>query len=159
MRSVILAIAATLGSFFLSFASPASAFEAFVTVPDAPGGASFSGCYSANGQLFGRYRFSFCFNRQGTYSVRGRAHCDGSLSWTTRRGEIDVNIRRTSCRNGVAWARADMTCRSNGRLAHNLLRQLGPSGNAITMRVSALRCTYFPTVRGYRSETFTARRN
>lgn len=144
---------------FSAASAPASAFETFVSVPDAPGGASFSGCYSGIGQLFGRYRFGFCFDRNGNYTVRGRAHCDGRMTWTVRSGAIDVNIHRTTCRNGVVWARADMVCRPQGRLTRNILRELGPLGNHITMSVATLRCTYTSTARDKGTDTFTARRN
>lgn len=143
-----LAAALVVATFVIAdwFTAPAMAFEPFVSVPNGPpGGASVEGCYNANTLLFGRYRFSFCLLRHGTFSVRGASHCDGTLSWGTRRGEVDVHVRRTACRNNRTWVQADMTCWPTGRLVHN--------------SVAALRCVYKPNVRGYRDEHFTARRN
>jgi len=155
-RVVAFAFTAWLGAgLVFAEASPA---EPFVTVPDRPGGASVTGCFRANTDLFRRYRFDFCLERRGTYRVRGGAHCDGEIRWHTRGRDVIVDVRRTSCRNGVAWARADMTCRSTGRLVRNILRELNRSGLPVTFRVSELRCTYKPSVRGHRDETFNARR-
>src|SRR5262245_42269233 len=111
MHASLRAIAISAALFCGTVTGPASAeeasIEAFVTVPNAPGGgASFYGCYAANTQLFGRYRFTFCLRRNGTFSVRGAEHCDGRLTWRTSRRDIDVNIQRASCRRNVSWARA-----------------------------------------------------
>lgn len=122
----------------------ALAAQPFVSVPNGPPGGppgtgAVHGCYEANRQLFGRYRFSFCLQRNGTFRVRGAAHCDGVISWGKHWDTIDVHVRRTACRNHVTWAQADMTC--------------WPSGWA------SLRCIYKPTVRGYWDEHFTAHRH
>jgi hypothetical protein len=159
VRAIATAIALLAGVAAIPAAAEEASIAAFVTVPNAPGGgASFWGCYAANPLLFGRYRFSFCLRRNGTFSVRGAEHCDGRLTWSTRGRDINVNIQRASCRRNVSWARATMVCNPSGNLIRNIFRQIRPGGAGVTRMVSALRCTYFPTVRGYSNQTFTARR-
>lgn len=119
--------------------------EPLVIVPEHPQGIPVRGCFAANRQLFGPYNFSFCLQRRGTYTVRGRGlSCDGRITWWTAGRDIHVDIHRTSCGRGLAWERATMDCRPSGRILGIIL------GN--------LRCTYHPTVRGERRQTFTARR-
>lgn len=126
------------------------AIEPMVIVPDHPQGVPVNGCYTATRDLFGPYRFSFCLRRPGTYSVRGGGvRCDGRITWNARGRDIHVNIQRASCGGGVAWERASMDCRPAGRI-------FGPIG---ALFIRDLRCTYFPTVRHQRPQTFTARRN
>jgi hypothetical protein len=121
-----------------------------VIVPDHPNGVPVNGCYTANRNLFGPYRFSFCLHRPGTYSVRGGGvRCDGRMTWHTRGRDIIADIHRTSCNGGVAWERANMDCHPAGRI-------FGPVGSLV---IRSLRCTYFPTVRGQRRQTFVANRN
>jgi hypothetical protein len=158
IRTIAAAAALVIGLGEIPAIAEEASIEAFVTVPNAPGGgASFYGCYAANQLLFGRYRFTFCLRRNGTFSVRGAEHCDGRLTWRTNRRDINVNIQRTPCRRNVTWARATMTCHPTGGLLNNIFSQLRPGGGRVTRMVSALRCTYFPTVRGFRNQTFTAR--
>jgi hypothetical protein len=142
----------------LTFAAPVSAEQdigARVIVPDAPGGARFSGCYRATEDLFGPYRLTFCLERQGTYRVRGGARCDGTLNWDVSGRDIRVRIHRTSCGHGVAWARATMTCRGTTLLRGTIGRIIE---RVLVPELSGLRCTYHPTVRGWRDTTFNARR-
>lgn len=122
-----------------------------VMVPDHPQGVPVTGCFTATRDLFGPYRFSFCLHRVGSYSVRGPrgVRCDGRLTWHARGRDIFADIHRASCTGGTAWARASMDCRPAGRI-------FGPIGSLF---IRDLRCTYFPTVRGERNQTFTARRN
>jgi hypothetical protein len=123
--------------------------ETFVIVPDHPQGVPINGCYRANRQLFGPYNFSFCLVRPGSYAVRGGGvRCDGRLTWRASGRNIQADIHRASCGGGVAWERATMDCHPAGRI-------LGPIGSLF---ISALRCTYFPTVRHQRRQTFTANR-
>lgn len=125
------------------------AIEPMVIVPDHPQGVPINGCFQATRQLFGPYRFSFCLTRRGTYTVRGpNTRCEGRLTWHARGRDIDIDIQRTSCNRGVAWERATMDCRSAGRIG----------GRIGAFFMSGLRCTYFPTVRGWSRETFNARR-
>jgi hypothetical protein len=135
-------------------------FETRVIVPDAPGGAKFSGCYRANEQLYGPYNFSFCLEQRGGYRVRGGGvTCEGKLNWwVTNKRDIHVKIDRARCGNGVAWAEAKMRCRGT-----TLLK--GPVGKAISKvivpdypTITGLRCTYNPSVKGERSRDFNARR-
>lgn len=129
--------------------APVLAQETFVIVPDRPQGVPVNGCYAANRTLFGPHHFSFCLHRQGTYTVRGGGvSCDGRLTWFGRGRDIFVDIHRTSCGGGLAWEAATMDCRPAGRI-------LGPIGSLF---ISALRCTYHPTVRHQRPQTFTANR-
>lgn len=123
--------------------------EAFVVVPDHPQGVPVNGCYGANRQLFGPYNFSFCLTRNGSYAVRGGGiACDGRLTWWTSGRNIHTQIHRTSCGQGLAWEAAEMDCQPAGRI-------LGPIGRLF---ISSLRCTYHPSVRHQRSQTFTASR-
>jgi hypothetical protein len=128
---------------------PTQAQEPFVIVPDHPQGVPINGCYTANRQLFGPYRFSFCLVRPGSYSVRGGGvSCDGRLTWRASGRDIHADIHRVSCGGGLAWERARMDCRPVGIL--------GIIGGA---SLSSLRCTYHPTVRHQRRQTFIANRN
>lgn len=134
--------------------APAQDVETFVMVPDHPKGIRVDGCFRANRNLFGPYRLTFCLERRGTYTVRGGgARCDGRLTFRTRGRDIFVDLQRASCGNRRAWEEASMECRPNG----NPLSQF--AGRVLNVPLlGGLRCTYFPTVRGVRSETFTAAR-
>jgi hypothetical protein len=133
----------------LSGPSLAQNAETFVIVPDHPQGVPVNGCYGANRQLFGPYWFSFCLDRPGSYSVRGGGVvCDGRLTWRTAGRTIRTEIHRTSCGGGLAWEQATMDCEPAGRI-------FGPIG---ALFISTLRCTYFPSVRHQRRQTFTASR-
>lgn len=134
----------------LAMPSMAQDITPFVIVPDGPGGGGgqipINGCYRANRDLFGQ-QFSFCLHRPGTYQVRGGGvRCDGRLTWWGNGRDIQADIHRVSCGNGIAWERAEMTCRPIGSM-------FGPIG-ALFLR--DLRCTYYPSVRGQRRQTFTA---
>jgi hypothetical protein len=134
----------------LAMPSMAQDIAPMVIVPDHPGGIPVNGCYTATRNLFGPYRFSFCLHRPGSYSVRGGGvRCDGRMTWHVRGRDIIADIHRTSCGGGVAWERASMDCRPAGRI-------FGPIS---ALFIRDLRCTYFPTVRHQRQQTFTARRN
>jgi len=135
-------------------ASPASSQEVRVIVPDHPGGIPVNGCFNANRPLFGPYRFSFCLERRGTYSVRGGGvRCEGQISWRTSGRDILVDIRRTSCGGGRAWEAATMDCRHVGGLLGRL------AGRVLDIpRLSSLRCTYHPSVPNRGTPTFTANR-
>lgn len=132
------------------FSGPAMAQGAqqFVIVPDNPNPIPVDGCYLANRSLFGQ-TFSFCLRWPGTYQVRGGGvWCDGRMTWRTQGRDIIAHIHRTSCGGGIAWEQADMECRPAGSF-------LGPIGSLF---IRSLRCTYFPTVRGHRPQTFIADR-
>lgn len=134
----------------------ADAQEAFVVVPDAPGGAIFTGCYRGDPRLWGQYRLRFCLTQRGNYWIDGGGiSCDGRLTWRVRNSEILVSIQRTPCLNGVAWAAAEMTCRGGSLLGNILGQLLSPN---LRPRLQTLRCTYHPSVRGYRDQQITARR-
>jgi hypothetical protein len=153
LRKVLLPLVAA-----LAFAAPATAqqdIETRVVVPDAPGGARFSGCWRATEDLFGPYRLTFCLERRGTYRIRGGVRCDGTLNWDVSGRDINVRIHRTSCGNGVAWERARMTCRGTTLLRGTVGRIIS---RVLVPELSGLRCTYHPTVRGWRDRTFNARR-
>lgn len=134
----------------------ALAQETFVVVPDAPGGAIFTGCYRGDPRLWGRYRLNFCLTRQGTYSVTGGGiSCNGRVTWRTRRGEIIVTVERSRCGNGVAWERAEMTCRGGSILGNIIGQILAPN---VMPSLQTLRCTYRPSVPGYSNQQITGRR-
>ena len=159
---IIIAVMTLSGIFalLLIFASgPSSAreeVETRVIVPESPGGANFGGCYRANRDLFGPHRLTMCFERRGTYTIRGGARCDGRLNWRVSRGDITVELHRASCRGGVAWERATVTCRPRGGLIGAGVRERVIVPNL--PRVRTLDCTYRPTVRGHRNTTFRANR-
>jgi hypothetical protein len=143
----------------LSFAAPVSAEQDVgtrVIVPDAPGGARFSGCYRADEDLYGPYRLTFCLRRQGTYSIRGGGlRCEGTLNWDVSGRDINVRIHRTACGNGVAWARARMTCRGTTLLKGTIGRIIS---QVLVPELSGLRCAYDPSVSGHKNRTFNAHR-
>jgi hypothetical protein len=125
--------------------------EPFVVVPDSPGAGSVrvDGCFRATQNLFGPYRLTMCLERRGTYSVRGGGlSCDGRLTRRAIGRDIFIELQRASCGRGRAWEAASVECRHTGNL---LLRLAVP-------QLSALRCTYFPSVRGVDQRSFTARR-
>ncbi len=126
-----------------------------VIVPDVPGGALFTGCYQVQQRLYGPYRMSFCLEQRGTYSVRGGGvRCDGRLNWSAKGRDININLQRTSCGNGVAWSADRMTCRGGNLLPAFLARIIVPDLPVL----QTLRCTYTPSVRGEKPTQITARR-
>lgn len=126
-----------------------------VIVPDVPGGALFTGCYSVQQRLYGPYRMTFCLEQRGTYSVRGGGvRCDGRLNWSAKGRDININLRRTSCGNGVAWSADRMTCRGGNLLPAFLARIIVPDLPVL----QTLRCTYTPSVSSERPMQITARR-
>jgi hypothetical protein len=147
VQTALAILAVTLGG----AVAPVAAQEARVVVSGAPNGASFMGCFRAEQNLFGRNRLTFCLDRRGTYRITGAVHCDGDLNWRVAGRTITVDLRRARCSRGVTWERASMTCNSTGRLL--------PAMGGRLPRVSALRCTYRPTLRGQQVTTFTARRS
>jgi len=153
MRHAIARVLATLVLLVgtpLAIPAMAQDIAPMVIVPDHPQGVPVTGCFTATRDLFGPYRFSFCLHRPGSYSVRGGGvTCSGRLTWHTRGRDIIADIHRTSCGNGVAWERASMDCRPLGSIF----------GRIGSLFIRDLRCTYFPTVRHQRQQTFTARRN
>jgi hypothetical protein len=120
-----------------------------VIVPDLPGGAAFSGCYRVSQRLYGPYRMTFCLTQRGTYQVTGGGvTCNGRLDWRASGRDISVQLRRSSCGNGVAWSADRMNCRGSGLL-----------GTILGIpALAGLRCTYTPGVRGERPMNITARR-
>ena len=142
---------------FLSLLSPVAAqdMNTRVIVPDAPGGALFTGCYQVQQRLYGPYRMTFCLEQRGTYTVRGGGvRCDGRLTWTASGRDISVKLRRTSCGNGVAWSADTMQCRGGGLLPAFLARIIVPDFPVL----QTLRCTYTPSVPREKPTTITARR-
>ncbi len=126
-----------------------------VIVPDAPGGALFAGCYQVQQHLYGPYRMTFCLEQRGTYTVRGGGvRCDGRLNWSASGRDINVNLRRTSCGNGVAWSADRMTCRGGALLPAFLARIIVPDLPVLQV----LRCTYTPSVKKEKPVQISARR-
>ena len=129
--------------------------ETRVIVPDVPGGALFTGCYQVQQRLYGPYRMTFCLEQRGTYTVRGGGvRCDGRLTWNARGRDINIQLKRTSCGNGVAWSADRMTCRGGNLLPAFLARIIVPDLPVL----QTLRCTYTPSVSSERPMQITARR-
>lgn len=149
-----LCLVAAVGLMFVSLIAGASAQETRVIVPDHPNGVPVNGCFRANRTLFGPYRLTFCLDRRGTYQVRGgNVSCDGRLTWRTAGRDILIDLQRTSCGGGRAWEAASMECRHTG----GLLGQI--AGQILNIpQLRTLTCTYFPTVPGVGTRTFTASR-
>ena len=145
-------VAGLMTIFCLAGVAPGAALaqETMVVVPDHPGGGVVvNGCFRATQNLFGPYRLTFCLERRGTYEVRGGGlRCDGRLTHRGIGRDIHIELQRATCGRGRAWEAASIECRHSGRLLLSL---------AIP-RLSTLSCTYFPSVRGVNSRTFTARR-
>lgn len=148
-------IVAVLSGMVLGGAALAQSNDTRVIVPDLPGGALVSGCYRSNNRIYGQYRFEFCLQQRGTYSVSGGGvRCDGRLNWTGRGAEVSVQLRRTSCGNGVAWSADTMTCRPN-----LLLGLLGLIIDPSRPVLSSLTCNYRPVAGSGEGPTrFTVRR-
>ena len=152
-RSAFIAIALAAGG----LAAPALAQDAStrVIVPDVPGGALLSGCYRVTQRLYGPYRMDFCLEQRGTYTVTGGGvRCNGRLDWNARGRDVSVNLRRSSCGNGVAWSADRMSCRGSGIFAGILGRIIVPDLPVL----GALRCTYTPTAGNQRPVSIVARR-
>src|SRR5690606_6262577 len=125
-----------------------------VIVPDLPGGAIVSGCYRSTGHIYGKYRLEFSLQQRGSYAVSsGGVRCAGRLDWSGRRAEGSVQLRRTSCGNGVAWSADTMTCRPN-----LLLGLLGLILNPERPFLSSLTCNYRPVAGSEAPTRFTVRR-
>ena len=154
LRSLVLALGLAVSSVAPVLAQD---ITPMVLVPEHPGGGvPVEGCFRANENLFGPYRLTFCLERRGTYEVRGGGiRCDGRLTGRTSGRDILIDLQRASCGRGRAWEEASIDCRHFGSL---LGRALGRLILGDTPRLSALRCTYHPTVRGVSSRTFTANR-
>lgn len=139
-----------------------------VLVPDAPGGSALiAGCYTADRNLYGSNRLTFCLERQGRYSVRGAqgVRCDGRLNWRVSGRDVNIELRRQSCNGGVAWAAATVTCRPQNlldKILTEILRNQQKQNGRVLVpevpRVGSLRCTYHPTVPGKANQTFVAKR-
>jgi hypothetical protein len=141
----------------LSFLTPTLAQDVNtrVIVPDAPGGALFAGCYQVQQRLYGPYRMTFCLEQRGTYTVRGGGvRCDGRLTWSASGRDININLRRTPCGNGVAWSADRLRCRGGSLLPAFLSRIIVPDLPVL----QTLRCTYTPSVSSEDPTTITARR-
>jgi hypothetical protein len=136
-----------------------------VAVPDVPGGALVAGCYRADRDLYGPYRFSFCLKRTSTYAVRGEnLQCDGALTWVTSGRNVTITLNRQACNRRVAWAAATITCSPRNSLDLILEEALGKRGKVGDKRmvvpdnpsVARLSCIYQPTVAGNRPIRFFA---
>ena len=130
-----------------------------VIVPDAPGGALVAGCYRVPGPIYKSYHFSFCLEQRGTYEVSGGGvYCHGRLNWSGRGAVVSVQLKRTSCGNGVAWSADSMTCRPNG-LFSGLLPRVIVHNFPNLPSLGGLRCDYRPAP-GSREKpiSFVARR-
>lgn len=126
-----------------------------VMVPDHPGGVAVNGCFRANETLFGPYRLTFCFERRGTYQVRGGgARCDGRMDWHVSGRDIFMDLQRASCGRRQAWEAAAVDCRPTANFMGTISGAI--AGDMLSIR--ALRCTYHPTVAGVSRRTFTANR-
>lgn len=129
--------------------------ETRVIVPDVPGGALLAGCYRVTERLYGPYRMDFCLQQRGTYSVTGGGvRCNGSLNWSAQGRDVSINLRRSSCGNGVAWSADRLSCRGTGLIAGILGRIIVPDRPML----GSLRCTYTPSVGNARPVTIVARR-
>lgn len=149
---------------FLGLTAPAlpQDIDTLVMIPDAPQGAVVSGCFRADRNLFGPYRLTMCLRQRGTYQVTGGGiRCDGRLTWRASGRNVHINLRRTSCNRGQAWAEARVECRAGG-IVHGILDQIfGRNQRVVVPNLPAVRtltCTYYPTVRGERPTNFTAHR-
>lgn len=148
-------IVALLGGLLMGGVAYAQGNETRVIVPDVPGGAIVSGCYRSSGRIYGKYRLEFCLLQRGTYSVSGGGvRCNGRLDWTGRGTTVNVQLRRTSCGNGVAWSADTMTCRPN--LVLGLLALILDPNRPF---LSSLVCDYRPVEGSNERPTrFTVRR-
>jgi len=141
----------------LAFALPARMaaaqdLNATIIVPDAPRGAKFAGCYQISEKLYGPYRMDFCLEQRGSYKVRGGGvSCRGDLYWTANGQNIFIQLRRTSCGNGVAWSADSMTCQGISLFGKKggTAAKVGEAIARITVpdlpSVGSLRCTYDPS--------------
>ena len=150
----------------LAPAMPAMAqdMNATIIVPDAPGGARFTGCYSVSQRLFGPYRMNFCLEQRGSYTVTGGGvACNGRLNWSARGRTIEVDLTRSTCGNGVAWTADSMSCQGTGLFSGS---GVGSAiGNAVAKviapsipTINGLNCTYYPNARGAQPTQISARR-
>jgi hypothetical protein len=137
--------------------------NATVIVPDAPGGARFSGCYNVAQRLYGPYRMTFCLEQRGSYTVTGGGvTCNGRLNWNASGRNIDIDLSRTSCGNGVAWSADSMTCQGTSLFGKGVAGAIGGVLAKVIVpnvpTLSGLSCTYYPDARGERPTDITARR-
>jgi len=138
--------------------------NATIIVPDAPGGARFTGCYSVSQRLYGPYRMSFCLEQRGSYTVSGGGvTCNGRLNWSASGRTIEIDLTRTSCGNGVAWTADTMSCQGTGlfngpgigsAIGNAVAKVIAPSIPSI----NGLNCTYYPNARGEQPTQISARR-
>lgn len=137
--------------------------SAMIIVPDAPGGARFSGCYTVSQRLYGPYRMDFCLEQRGTYTVKGGGvTCNGKLNWDANGKFIDIDLKRTPCGNGVAWSADSMTCTGSGLFGKGIGGAIGKALAQVIVpnipTISKLSCTYYPSVKGEQPTKITANR-
>ncbi|MEZ5778003.1 MAG: hypothetical protein R3E44_06540 [Paracoccaceae bacterium] len=155
--------------FLLTLAPPSLAqnLDSRVNMPGLQKGAVAAGCYSADRELYGRYRLHFCLEPNGTYRVTGpQLRCDGQLAWKAQRRDVAIALRRKRCNGGVAWTAADISCRPNGYRTIAMSELFGDRnrGGRVLEQVKVpvvrqMRCTYQPSGQGLNSLTFFAVRN
>ena len=131
-----------------------------VVVPDRGGGGAggVRGCYEIQGRIYGPYCMTFCLDRGAGqfYWVRGGGlHCRGGLRWSRiGKGQIQVDLQRTSCGNGAAWSADTLVCRSAGSGGVSAQVVVPDDGGG----ADSLRCRYIPNARGYKETTVIANR-
>lgn len=159
-RALALSAALVVGA-----ALPAAAqdMNATIIVPDAPKGARFTGCYRIAEDLYGPYRMRFCLQQQGSYRVKGQGvTCNGELNWSARGRIISIDLKRTSCGNGVAWTADTITCQGTTLFGKGVKAKIGEVVTKIIVpdfpTISGLACTYFPNLANAKPKNVTAQR-
>lgn len=135
-------------------ASVGSAFAQGPVGPEQPANIPIEGCFEANQNLFGDYRLNFCFDGNSYTVVGGETKCAGALTWTgSPRGQFDIELQQGDCNGRAFWERASLECRPTGGVLGNMADRIRGE-----VDITAIWCTYFPSVRGKGPRTFTATR-
>ena len=114
-----------------------------------------TGCWNADGALYGDYRLRFCVQPFGAamYHVEGAGlRCSGALEWQENMsGRFGFSMNRTTCGHGTDWSADSFSCRLTPDDSDRRVGMMPVQGGS-------LECTYRPSVSGYERVHFTAHR-
>jgi hypothetical protein len=114
-----------------------------------------TGCWNADGALYGDYRLRFCVQPFGAamYHVEGAGlRCSGALDWQENMsGRFGFTMSRTTCGHGTDWSADSFSC---SLTPDDFDRRVG----MMPVQGGSLECTYRPAVSGYSPVHFSAHR-
>ena len=114
-----------------------------------------TGCWNADGVLYGDYQLRFCVQPYGaaSYHVTGAGlRCSGALEWQENKwGRFGFSMSRTTCGGGTDWSANSFSC---SLTPDNFDKPV----SMMPVQSGRLECTYRPAVSGYSPVHFSAHR-